>query len=94
VIEAQREQLLQAIDNPRAIEVFATDLSERATSYALDIDIGPILDRADELAAQPSSLPAWPGATSEPDDDGDDADADVHQIFLQFGDNGQDAEKQ
>jgi hypothetical protein len=90
VIEVEYEQLLQAIDDTGTVEVFATDLGERATSYGIEIDIGLILDRADELAAQPDSVPAWPEAISEPDDD---ADTDVHQIFLQFGDNEQDAEK-
>ena len=91
VIEAEYEQLLQAIDDAGTVEVFAPDLGERATSYGIEIDIGLILDRVDELAAQPDSVPAWPEAIGQPDDD---ASRDVHQIFLQFGDSEQDAEKQ
>jgi hypothetical protein len=88
VIDVECEQLLQKTDNARSIEIFATDLAERARSYGLDIDIGPILDRADELAAQPASLPDWPGVVDEPYDDGD---ADLHQLFLQLGDDAKDA---
>ena len=93
VIEVEREQLLHGIDDARTIEVFATDLAERAAFYGLDIDIGPILDRADELAAQASNPHAWPEATEISDDDGNNNDPDVHQIFLQFGDSGRDAER-
>jgi hypothetical protein len=92
VIEVEYEQLLQTIDDARTIEVLATDLDERATSYGLHIDIGRILDRADELAAQPASLPDWPRAVDEPDDRTDDADANLHQIFLQLGDDDKDAD--
>jgi hypothetical protein len=92
VFDDEREQLLQTTDNARSIEVFATDLGERARSYGLDIDIGPILDRADELAAKPTSLPDWPGLVDEPDDGSDDADADLHQLFLQLGDDAKDTD--
>jgi hypothetical protein len=59
VIEVEYEQLLQTMDNPRTIEVFAKDLGERATSYDLDLDIGPILDHADELTAEATDSPNY-----------------------------------
>jgi Restriction endonuclease len=85
VVEAECAQLLQEIDNARTIEVFATDLGERAKSYGFDIDIGPILDRADEMAAEPTSLPDWPRAMGDSDDSESDTDADLHQTFMKLG---------
>jgi hypothetical protein len=92
VIEVEYERLLQTMDNARTIEVYARDLDERARSYELDIDIGPILARVDELAAEGTDSPDWPGAADEPHDGSDDADADLHQIFRQLGDDDTDAD--
>jgi hypothetical protein len=91
VIEVEYERLFQTMDNARTIEAFASDLDERARSYELDIDIGPILDRADELAAEGTDSPNWPGAADEPHSSGND-DADLHQIFRQLGDDDTDAD--
>lgn len=87
VIELECEQLLQATENARTIEVFATDLGERARSYSLDIDMGPILDRADELAVESASLHDWPAAVNEPD-----AETDLHQIFRRLGNENNDVD--
>jgi len=92
VIEVEYEQLLQTTDNPRTIEVLAADLGERAKSYGTDIDIGPILDRADELAAESTLMPDWPGAADEPDGGGDDTYADLNQVFLQLDADDRDAD--
>jgi hypothetical protein len=92
VIEAEYEQLLQTMDNPRTIEVFAKDLGERARSYDLAIDIGPILDHADGLAAEATDSPDWPGAADEPNDGSGGANADLHRIFRQLGDDNTDAD--
>lgn len=86
VIEVEHAQLLDATDNPVAVESLAADLDARAKSYGFTIDIGPILDHAEELAAEPASQPDWPDATDDPDDDGNDAGRDLHALFVQLGD--------
>jgi hypothetical protein len=86
VIEAEYDHLRQTIENARTIEVLARDLGERARSYGLDIDINPILDHADELAAQPTSLPDWPETAGDLYSDAHETDTDLSQIFLQLGD--------
>ena len=82
-IEFEYNHLLDAALEADEVETAAHDLQQRAQYYDAPLEIGPLLDRADDLRQATGDLPDWPTA------DGSDDDAhermDLHQIFVQLG---------
>jgi hypothetical protein len=81
VIESERDHLLRATSDPEVVESGALDLDQRARWYGIEFDIGPVLDRVDELVRQAASNPDWPDVHDEPDESQDGSQMDLHQIF-------------
>ena len=81
-IAAELDYLLRAADDPDAIRTTAADLEYRANWYGIDIDIGPLLDRAEDLAAADAHQPPEPEPGSQPEDEGpDEGAASISEFF-------------
>lgn len=86
VITAEYEQLRQATNDAEAIKRAALDLDHRAKSYGIEIEIGSLLDHADDLAANETHVD-WPDTLSEDAaEQGEDLRLAIHQLFVQLGD--------
>jgi hypothetical protein len=65
----------------------AVDLEQRARWYGFDLDVGPLLDRADELAQPDQSDADWPEVVDEPENlQPGDFRADIRRLFSRLDD--------
>lgn len=76
-IAAEVDYLLTG-DEPEAIRGAAADLERRASWYGLETDIGPLLDRADDLAAAEDATSVQSEPERQPDDSGP---VDIAELF-------------
>lgn len=81
-IEFEYNQLLDTALEADEVETSAHDLRQRAQYYGVPLEVGPLLDRADDLRQEASNLSDWPNADGS-DDDSEDG-MDLHQIFVQL----------
>jgi hypothetical protein len=85
VLAAEADHLLHDADDPRVVRIGAADIEQRAQWYSLEVNIGPLLDRAIELQAGEAQVSPWPNSEDdlEPIASTDDA-TDISQIFSRF----------
>jgi Restriction endonuclease len=88
VLVGELDRLLHDGDDAEAIRVAAQGIEQHARWYRVGIDIGPLLDRADDLAALESQEAPWPPPREgefDPDADHEEDDiVSVRRIFTQF----------
>jgi hypothetical protein len=70
-IAAELDFLMRTVDEPETIRTAAEDLEHRARWYGLDVAVGDLLDRVDDLKAQ-SAVPEPVERPADPDEDSDD----------------------
>jgi len=81
-IAAEVDYLLRTAGEPEAVRGAAADLEQRARWYGLEADIGPLLDRADDLSAAADATSVHSEAERQPSDsDGDSGPADIAELF-------------
>ncbi len=78
-IEFEYNQALDAALDADEVDAAAQDLEQRAEYYGVALDIGPLLDRADDLRQVTSSSPDWPAADAGDNDSTDGME--LHQLF-------------
>jgi hypothetical protein len=81
-VATELDYLLHTADEPEAIRIAAADLQQRGRWYGFEIDIGLLLDRADELTGDDRQPTTWLEAADEPADPGlDDDPGDIRRLF-------------
>jgi hypothetical protein len=81
-IEFEYNQLLDAALEADEVEAAAHNLAQWAQRYNIALEIGPLLDRADDLRQEVTDPPYWPDADASDDDFADDMNP--YQIFAQL----------
>jgi hypothetical protein len=86
VLADETDHLLRNADDPSVIRVGAAEIEQRARWYSLDVNIGPLLDRAVDLEAREAQAAPWPDteADLEAVASADDTTS-ISQIFSRFG---------
>lgn len=82
VLVDDMDHLLRNADDPDVIRVGAADIELRAQWYSLDVNIGPLLDRAIELEAREAQPSPWPAIETVASTDDT---TDIRRIFSRFG---------
>jgi hypothetical protein len=85
VLSDEADYLLQIADDAEAIRVSAADIEQRAQWYGLEVNIGPLLDRANDLITADSQVSPWPKVEDEHEDaDSADEATSIRQIFSRW----------
>ena len=85
VLGDETDHLLRNVDDPDVIRVGAADIEQRAQSYRLDLNIGPLLDRANDLRARDAQASSWPETKAELEvGTSVDDSTSIQQIFSRF----------
>jgi hypothetical protein len=74
--------LLDVAFDADELQAAAQDLRQRSQYYGVALEIGPVLDRVNDLRHQAGERPDWPPLDTE-DDTADGMS--LHQIFAQLG---------
>jgi hypothetical protein len=85
VLGDEIEHLLCNVDDPENMLLGAEDIDRRARWYQLDLNIGPLLDKANEIAYEQENASGWPDGEMSLDDEDPSTDADgIRRIFSRF----------
>jgi hypothetical protein len=79
VLEFEYGQLLDVISDPDEVQTAARELDQRAEWYGIQLDTGPLLDRADDLRQAESVLSSSSDGEEGDDESGDPA-MDLHLV--------------
>ena len=86
VLTEEADYLLYNVEDSDSIRFGAGDIERRALWYRVDVNIGPLLDRANEIQIKEGRTVPWPDSEADAvaGDSADDA-ASIRQIFSRFG---------
>jgi hypothetical protein len=86
VLTEEADHLLYDVEDSDSIRFGAEDIERRALWYRVDVNIGPLLDKANEMQVKEGQTVPWPDSEADPDA-GDSADyaPSIRQIFSRFG---------
>ena len=85
VLTEEEYHLLHNAEDAASVRVGAAGIEQRAAWYQLNVNIGPLLDRAAELEELEDQALPWPGTEDTPDatSPADDADT-IREVFSRF----------
>lgn len=87
VIAAELDSLARTVDSPEVLRALTSELEQRAHWYGFDIDVGPLLDKADDLEATELEEFPRPEAGDWPRDSDDEvADTTISDLFSRLAD--------
>jgi hypothetical protein len=86
VLTEEADYLLYDVEDSDSIRFGAGDIERRALWYRVHVNIGPLLDRANEMQIKEGRTVPWPDSEADAGagDSADDA-ASIRQIFSRFG---------
>jgi hypothetical protein len=85
VLAEEEDHLLHNVEDAESIRVGAAGIEQRAAWYQLNVNIGPLLDRASELETLEDQALPWPSTEGSPEVTSlaDDAET-IREVFSRF----------